>query len=75
VAAEAGATPDAIALAALLRHPWADLVLSGAASAAQLAANAQAAAVRLDDEQSARLAALAEPAGAYWSHRAELPWN
>jgi aryl-alcohol dehydrogenase-like predicted oxidoreductase len=75
VAAEAGATPDAVALAAVLQHRWADLVLSGAATVSQLAGNAGAAAVRLDDERSARLATLAEPAGAYWSHRADLPWN
>jgi aryl-alcohol dehydrogenase-like predicted oxidoreductase len=75
VAAEAGATPDAVALAAVLHHRWADLVLSGAATVSQLAGNAGAAAVRLDDERSARLATLAEPAGAYWSHRADLPWN
>lgn len=75
VAAQTGATPDAVALAAVLRRPWAGVVLSGAATTAQVTANARAASVGLDAGQLARLAALAEPAPAYWRHRAELPWS
>lgn len=75
VAARTGATPDAVALAAVLRRPWAGVVLSGAATTGQVTANARAASVGLDAEQLARLTALAEPAPAYWRHRAELPWS
>ncbi|MEU8007562.1 aldo/keto reductase [Catellatospora sp. NPDC049111] len=75
VAAEAGAPQDAVALAAVLAQPWAGVVLSGAATTAQLATNLAAARVRLSDGQLARLAALAEPAEHYWKHRATLPWQ
>ncbi|MEO3766518.1 aldo/keto reductase [Streptomyces sp. B8F3] len=75
VAAECGAEPDAVALAAVLRQPWAGVVLSGAATAAQLHSNLAAAAVDLDPAQDERLAALAEPAADYWRRRAETPWS
>ncbi|MCZ9345767.1 aldo/keto reductase, partial [Streptomyces sp. TRM76130] len=60
VAEETGLGCDAVALALILRQPWADVVLSGAATPAQLASNLDAASVRLDDDQAARLATLAE---------------
>ncbi|MDX3228546.1 aldo/keto reductase [Streptomyces sp. ME19-01-6] len=75
VAEETGAGPDAVALAAVLRRPWVSVVLSGAATTAQLDSNLAAAQLRLDDEQSAALTALAEAPKAYWRHRAELPWS
>jgi aryl-alcohol dehydrogenase-like predicted oxidoreductase len=75
VAGLIGATPDAVALAAVLRRPWASIVLSGAATTGQVTANARAASVALDAEQLARLTALAEPATAYWRHRSQLPWS
>ncbi|MDH6122313.1 aryl-alcohol dehydrogenase-like predicted oxidoreductase [Kitasatospora sp. GAS204A] len=75
VAKEAGTSCDAAALAAVLHQPWADVVLSGAATVEQLTSNLRAATVQLDAEQLTRLATLAEPAGAYWQHRSQLPWS
>lgn len=75
VAAEAGATPDAVALAFVLRQPWAGVVLSGAATAGELHSNLLAASVDLDDGQLDRLAALVEEPDAYWQYRAALPWS
>ncbi|MEU5524759.1 aldo/keto reductase [Streptomyces sp. NPDC047860] len=75
VADETGLGPDAVALAVILRQPWAGVVLSGAATTTQLASNLHAAAVDLTDEQSARLATLAEEPEAYWQRRAQLPWH
>ncbi|MDH6113914.1 aryl-alcohol dehydrogenase-like predicted oxidoreductase [Kitasatospora sp. MAP12-15] len=75
VAEEAGAGCDAVALAAVLHQPWADVVLSGAATVDQLGSNLRAAAVQLDADQLAGLATLAEPARAYWQHRSGLPWS
>lgn len=75
LAAETGAEPDAVALAAVLRQPWAGVVLSGAATTAQLHSNLAAAAVDLDPAQCDRLAALAEPAADYWQRRAATPWS
>ncbi len=72
VAAQAkalGVGPDAVALAAIARQPWVDVVLSGAASPAQLRSNVDA--MRIDVE----LPDLAEPAEQYWKTRAGLTWN
>jgi aryl-alcohol dehydrogenase-like predicted oxidoreductase len=75
VAAETSMGCDAVALALVLRRPWAGVVLSGAATALQLASNLHAAAVDLDDDQLDRLAVLVEEPGAYWERRAQLPWH
>ncbi|MEV4415685.1 aldo/keto reductase [Catellatospora sp. NPDC049609] len=74
VAAETGATPDAVAIAAVLAQPWAGIVLSGAATAGQLATNLDGTRLSLTPAQLDRLAPLAEPAEEYWKHRATLPW-
>ncbi|MEU6648028.1 aldo/keto reductase [Streptomyces sp. NPDC046900] len=75
VAAETSLGSDAVALAMILRLPWAGVVLSGAATVGQLASNLHAAAVDLGEEQIARLEALAEEPGAYWEQRGRLPWH
>ncbi|MDN3267642.1 aldo/keto reductase [Streptomyces sp. MA15] len=75
VAEETGLGCDAVALAAVLRRPWAGVVLSGAATVVQLTSNLHAAAVDLTDDQLARLAPLAENPEAYWQHRGSLPWH
>jgi len=74
-ARERGTTPDALALAAVLAQPWADVVLSGAATVETLRSNLAALDVAWDAELDERLAALVEPADAYWERRAELAWN
>jgi aryl-alcohol dehydrogenase-like predicted oxidoreductase len=73
VAAEAGVTPDAVALAAALAEPWADVVLSGAATVEQLTSNL--AALSVDDGALERLDDLAEDPQTYWKTRSELAWN
>ncbi|MET8131028.1 aldo/keto reductase [Streptomyces sp. NPDC005251] len=75
VAAETSLGCDAVALALILRQPWAGVVLSGAATATQLASNLHAAVVDLDDDQLSRLAALVEEPRAYWERRGQLPWH
>ncbi|RKN38125.1 aldo/keto reductase [Streptomyces hoynatensis] len=75
IAAGLGTTPDAVALAAVLACGWAGVVLSGAASAAQVRANLAAATLPLEEGQRAALTRLAEPAEEYWAHRAALPWG
>ena len=75
VAAEHDTTIDALALAAVLAQPWADVVLSGAATVEQLRSNVAALDVRLNDDTLARLATLAEPPEVYWATRSALAWN
>jgi aryl-alcohol dehydrogenase-like predicted oxidoreductase len=74
-ARERGTTEDVLALAAALAQPWADLVLSGAATVGQLRSNLAAREIGWDDELDARLAGLVEEPDSYWAARAELPWN
>jgi aryl-alcohol dehydrogenase-like predicted oxidoreductase len=71
LAERSGTTPDALALAAVLAQPWADVVLSGAATADQLRSNL--AALELDFDPD--LEQLAEDPAVYWEERAALPWN
>ena len=68
-------TADALALAAALAQPWADVVLSGAATASQLVSNVRALDVAWDDQAWAALATLAEEPAAYWQKRSRLAWN
>ncbi len=74
-AAAARASPDALALAAVLARPWADVVLSGAASVATLHSNLRARDVVFTPDAERRLASLAEETEAYWARRAALQWN
>ncbi|ACL66625.1 aldo/keto reductase [Anaeromyxobacter dehalogenans 2CP-1] len=75
VAREAGTTPDALALAAALARPWADLVLLGAATVDQLRSNLRALELQPRAEDQERLAALVEPPARYWARRATLAWT
>ncbi|MDX2525133.1 aldo/keto reductase [Streptomyces europaeiscabiei] len=75
VAEQTGLGCDAVALAVVLRQPWAGVVLSGAATTAQLASNLHAAVVDLDDEQLTGLTGLVEDPRTYWEKRGQLPWH
>ncbi len=75
VAEETGLGCDAVALAVVLRQPWAGVVLSGAVTTTQLASNLHAPAVDLTDDHMDRLAALVEQPEAYWERRGQLPWH
>jgi aryl-alcohol dehydrogenase-like predicted oxidoreductase len=66
-----GVAPDALALAVALAQPWADVVLSGAATVETLWSNLQA----LRAEPGPELDGLAEEPERYWDKRAALPWN
>jgi aryl-alcohol dehydrogenase-like predicted oxidoreductase len=70
-----GTSSDALALAAALARPWADIVLTGAASRETLASNLAAARVGWDPEIEAGLAELAEDSDEYWDARSRLSWN
>jgi aryl-alcohol dehydrogenase-like predicted oxidoreductase len=75
-AARAWAIPiDAVALAAVLQKPWADVVLSGAATAAHLSSNLTAATVQLEPRTLEQLSELRETCEEYWTTRARLAWN
>jgi aryl-alcohol dehydrogenase-like predicted oxidoreductase len=75
VANALGASPDTVALAAVLAQPFADVVLSGVATRDALASNLAARELPLSGEVLAQLAPLEEDSATYWSARSELPWN
>ena len=80
----AGATPGhdlaradgqplaAFAIGAALAQPWADIVLTGAVTPAQLLANVAARVPRVNPDE---LAALAIPPSTYWQARSKLTWS
>lgn len=69
----AGASPDALAIAAALSQPWADVVLLGPATVDHLASNLRALAV--GEGELPETASFSEDPGTYWQHRATLSWN
>jgi aryl-alcohol dehydrogenase-like predicted oxidoreductase len=75
IAATHDVGPDAVALAAVLANPWADVVLSGAVTPAQLASNLAALQVAFRAEELEELTPLAEPPDQYWQERAALSWD
>ena len=70
-----GTTGDALALAAAMARPWADVVLSGAATVDQLRSNLKAVSVAWDGPAGSALGSLAERPEQYWTTRSRLPWN
>lgn len=72
LAAADGQPTDAFAIGAALGRPWADVVLSGAATIEQLRSNAAARPPRTD---AARLATLAVDADRYWAERGRRAWT
>ncbi|MCL7750587.1 aldo/keto reductase [Guyparkeria hydrothermalis] len=75
VAGRHGVGRDALAIGWLLDHPFVDMVLSGAGSEAQLAANLRALDVTLAPADREALAGLAERPQDYWRTRGGLDWN
>nr|WP_296768940.1 aldo/keto reductase [Rhodococcus sp. (in: high G+C Gram-positive bacteria)] len=73
VADSAGIGRDALALAIALAQPWADVVLSGAATTAQLAQNGAALAV--DPALIAGDLEIAEAPESYWDKRSRMEWT
>ena len=71
-AATRGATIDALAIAAALSQPWADVVLSGAVTRDQLESNVKSIAfVR----EPAAWPDITESPTEYWARRSTLAWQ
>ena len=68
-----GFNPDAVALAAALHQPWADVVLSGAATPGQLASNLSA--FEVPRASATAIPPMAEDPATYWATRSELAWT
>lgn len=74
LARDRGVGVDALALAAVLRHPSVDAVLTGAVTKEQLASNLAAFDVDWDDALQDWADSLAEAPEAYWAARSRLAW-
>jgi aryl-alcohol dehydrogenase-like predicted oxidoreductase len=74
-AAALGAAPDAVALAAVLAQPFADVVLSGASTESALISNLAATRIELPADALGALDALAEDTERYWEARSALSWT
>lgn len=70
-----GCTPEAVAIGAALTRPWADVVLSGATTPAQLDSSLQATGIALNEQEAQGLRFIAEKPAVYWSKRSALEWN
>jgi aryl-alcohol dehydrogenase-like predicted oxidoreductase len=70
-----GVSPDALALGAALAQPWADVVLSGAATVEALRSNLTALGLELGEQLAPGLEDLTEEPARYWDERASLLWN
>ena len=68
------APPDAVAISAVLARPWADVVLLGASTVAQVRSNLRALELRNVPALLARLGSMREDPAVYWERRRELPW-
>jgi aryl-alcohol dehydrogenase-like predicted oxidoreductase len=75
VATRLKATLDQVATAAALSQPWADVVLSGAVTVAQLDSNLAALELSLTEADLELLASLTEDPASYWKRRGALPWH
>ncbi|HEX9049328.1 MAG TPA: aldo/keto reductase [Anaeromyxobacter sp.] len=67
--------PDAVAIAAALARPWADVVLLGPVTVEQLRSNLRALEVRPGPALLARVEPLRREPAAYWRERAALIWT
>lgn len=75
LARQAGAGVDALAIALAAANPWADVVLSGAVTPAQVRQNIDALQLRVTSLDDAALRSLAEAPDRYWTERQRLPWR
>jgi aryl-alcohol dehydrogenase-like predicted oxidoreductase len=66
--------PDAVALAAALAQPWADVVLLGPASVDQLVSNLAATTVRFQQDELDSFGPIIQSPDRYWANRSALPW-
>jgi aryl-alcohol dehydrogenase-like predicted oxidoreductase len=75
IAARRAVGPDAVAIAAALARPWADVVLSGAATVRELESNVAGIDLTLDAAEMNGLDACREEAEIYWAERSRLAWT
>ena len=70
-----GLTVETLALAAALARPWADVVLTGAATVGQIQSNVAALELAYDPELEEKLRSVSIDSTGYWRARSSFRWN
>jgi aryl-alcohol dehydrogenase-like predicted oxidoreductase len=70
-----GTTIEMLALGAALARPWADFVLTGAATVGQVQSNVAALGLALDPELEEKLRSVSVSSTEYWRARSSFKWN
>ena len=70
-----GLTVETLALAAALARPWADIVLTGAATVGQIQSNVDALELAYDPELEEKLRSVSINSTEYWRARSSFRWN
>jgi aryl-alcohol dehydrogenase-like predicted oxidoreductase len=70
-----GTTIEMLALAAALARPWADVVLTGAATLGQIQSNVAALGLAYDPELDEKLRSVSIKSAEYWRARSSFRWN
>jgi aryl-alcohol dehydrogenase-like predicted oxidoreductase len=70
-----GTTLETLAVAAALARPWANVVLTGAATVEQVRSNVRALELNYDDELEEKLRSVAVSSDEYWRARSSFGWN
>ena len=70
-----GLTVETLALAAALARPWADVVLTGAATVGQIQSNVAALELAYDPELEEKLRSVSIDSTEYWRARSSFRWN
>jgi aryl-alcohol dehydrogenase-like predicted oxidoreductase len=75
VAEDRATTIEMLGVSAALARPWADTVLTGAATVGQVESSVAALAFAYDGELEERLRSVAIGSAEYWRARASFPWS
>jgi aryl-alcohol dehydrogenase-like predicted oxidoreductase len=70
-----GSTVETLALGAALARPWADVVLTGAATVGQIESNVAAVELAYDPALEEELRSVAIDSAEYWRARSSFGWN
>ena len=70
-----GTTIEMLALSAALARPWADVVLTGAATVGQIQSNLAALELAYDAELEEQLSSVSISSTEYWRARSSFTWN
>ena len=75
IAESRGTTIERLALAAAMARPWANIVLTGAATVEQIRESGEAVGFAFDDDLERQLRSISISSDEYWRARSSFSWN